>query len=613
MNPDGTSRFNVTAADIRSYDWQNLLAEHPERDCKTYYKVFGRQAHECELNADDLGQRVFALLNAVASFFPNFGSEMEPYRPFAQFHDGRRSLVPDDLSGQDLDTLNEIVGEIEDPEYRARVADVLWVRKRDYRAAQIAVSSFLEAAEAHKTSDGWPPYVERLERAAMISAKKGFESQRGAVVSSVEMAISEFEVYPESGLLCSRLMGILLLLGEGDPDHYIELSEKLARGFSAASEWNFAESYWRIAERWHRRNRDEGALQRSMIEASECLVERAEAAATLQPPQLGMAAHWMGKGLESLRRSRADTARIRVIHRRFITLQKEALSELKPFDFDPESIPGFTEERENVQQAVAGHFRDLDFERAVTRLALLCDPTDLEQLKEADREQSEGFIWDKVVGSNRLDRDGKVADFIPPTGMGGDPDETALRKRLVQQAAQSVWPLAVDWKIEPARRVIAAQHPIRLLDIAFLVTNNPFIREGHQGIYLRGIQAGFFGDWLVAMHLLVPQLEESIRYVLQNRGVVTSTRESDGTQKEKDINLLLWDETALEIFGPDILFDLRGILIERFGSNMRNELAHGLMHEGAFWSAESVYLWWLVIRLCWIGYRNAQPRTMDEE
>ncbi len=45
-----------------------------------------------------------------------------------------------------------------------------------------------------------------------------------------------------------------------------------------------------------------------------------------------------------------------------------------------------------------------------------------------------------------------------------------------------------------------------------------------------------------------------------------------------------------EIFGPDIAFDLRGILIERFGDNMRNEFAHGLMPEGAFYQPTADYL-----------------------
>jgi hypothetical protein len=73
----------------------------------------------------------------------------------------------------------------------------------------------------------------------------------------------------------------------------------------------------------------------------------------------------------------------------------------------------------------------------------------------------------------------------------------------------------------------------------------------------------------------------------------------------------LWMEEVEVIFGPDILFDLRGILIERFGCNLRNELAHGLMPEGAFYTAEAPYLWWLVIHLCYVGHVNIR-RTLDE-
>lgn len=237
----------------------------------------------------------------------------------------------------------------------------------------------------------------------------------------------------------------------------------------------------------------------------------------------------------------------------------------------------------------------------------------MEALKENERENSEDTIWDKLFGANRLDRDGKISEIMPAMGLGGDdPDQVAFRQKLVQTASMINWPTAVEWRIEPARFTILQEHSVRLKDLEFFVTNNPFIPKGHEGIYRRGIQAVFFGDWLVAMHLLIPQLETSLRHVLQQHGVVTSTLDSDGTQKERDINQLLWDPKADEIFGSDILFDLRGILIERFGCNMRNEMAHGLIYEGGFYRAESIYLWWLVIRMCWIGYKSI-PEDLPEE
>ncbi len=149
-------------------------------------------------------------------------------------------------------------------------------------------------------------------------------------------------------------------------------------------------------------------------------------------------------------------------------------------------------------------------------------------------------------------------------------------------------------------------------ELDFLVTNNLFIPEGHEGIYARGIQAGFFGDWLTAMHLLIPQIEASLRHVFQQAGVITSTLESDGTQKERDINALLWLPEMEKIFGPNVTFDLRGILIERFGYNMRNESTHGLMPEGAFYQHGTVYMWWLAIRLCWLGFKILLDQSNPE-
>src|SRR6185369_12046490 len=102
------------------------------------------------------------------------------------------------------------------------------------------------------------------------------------------------------------------------------------------------------------------------------------------------------------------------------------------------------------------------------------------------------------------------------------------------------WPLVVDWHLEPARVQLRLEHGIRTDSLQFLTSNNPFIPPGHEGIYNRGFLAGFAGDWLVAMHLLIPQVEASLRHVFQQYEVITSGMDADGTQKEKDLNQLLW-------------------------------------------------------------------------
>ncbi len=612
MKTEDSSDFGVSAEDLRKYPWQELLAAHPDKDCQTYYQVFGRTSATCRDAGDALGARVYHFLNVIASFRTVFGSETAPYRPVLQYFDGRRSTVPEDLSDPDLDALQGIVNEVEDVEFRARIADLLWVCRRDYKAAGIAVSSLLESSANLLSGELWPPFIERLDRAAAISVRKGFEAMRQTVIDTVELRITEFREDPKNGICCLRLMSILLFLGAGDPKQYAALAVELANGFASTAAWNFSEDYWLMAKSWYLKAGDEPSANAALIAAAECRISRAEEGLSKSPPELFFAAHWMAQGLDALRNAKAAPSRINEIHHHLLSLQKQSRTEFYPIGPDPESMPGFKEERARVHAAVTKHFSGIDFEKALFKLAFLRDPTSLEDLKKNELENSEGLIWDKIFGVTQLDQDGKVADVMQPLGLDHENlDQVALRKKLLHTSKTFGWPFAVEFQIEPARCIIADEHPISFRDLATLVKNNAFIPPGREGIYLRGIQAGFFGDWLVAMHLLVPQLEASFRYVLQQHGVVTSTLESDGTQKERDINQLLWDPTLGEIFDDDYLFDLRGILIEKFGCNLRNDLAHGLMSEREFYTAESVYLWWLVIRMCWMGYKAVPDELQD--
>ena len=611
MGKELESRFRVTAGDLRRYDWQARLAGHPRRECSSYYEVFVPCAKECEDASDELGGRVYGLLHVVASFHPNYDAKGNPYGPMWSNFDGKRSLMAEDLTDDDLQALRGILEEIADPEFRARVGDVLWESKRDYKAAQIAVRAFLESAKLHKTDDLWPPYTDRLERAAQLSAKLGFgQPLHREVVAVVEAAIKDFENNLKAGLLCHRLMMTALAHDTADTARYAALSERLAKDFAAEGNWDFSEDYWQLAENWHRKAKDATEAQRCQLAAAECLVSKAEKSLEDKKYGLGHAAHWMGRGVEALRQAKADPNRIKEIHRSFLELERLSLTEMRPMDFNVDEIPGFRESEEKVQEAAAAHVRGHDFERAVTRLAHITKPIDTAAIRKQIESQSEEFIWDKIVGTVALDHSGKVADTLPPVGFGSaDVEADSMRKKMVQHAREIHWPMQVSWKIEPARATILREHGIRRRDLFWLVAGNPFIPSGHEGMYLRGLQSGFFGDWLVAMHLLIPQLEASLRHVLQQHGVVTSTLEADGTQKERDLNQLLWIPELEEIFGPDTTFDLRGILIERFGHNMRNESAHGLMPEGAFYQAASVYLWWLVLRLCWTGYKLVQSSS----
>jgi hypothetical protein len=150
------------------------------------------------------------------------------------------------------------------------------------------------------------------------------------------------------------------------------------------------------------------------------------------------------------------------------------------------------------------------------------------------------------------------------------------------------------------------EHTFDLRDFLELTANNPFIPPGRELIFARGFHAGFQGNFLEALHLLIPQVENSLRHLLNRQGVVTSGLSPEGIQEELDLNALLEKPELKDILGEDLVFDLQGILTSRFGSNFRNLMAHGLLDQQAFYSYSAIYIWWLLLRICCLPLIIAQ-------
>ncbi len=588
--------LGVTVEELRTVDWQTVLEKATERECYAYFGILASKTDDFEKAGDDRMQRVFTLLALVTNLYPNYDSLVNPYAPIA---------LAEALHKDDVVALAGALDSIKDAELRARVGDVVWESSRNHVAARIAVEAFLESAKTLEPADLWPPFFDRLERALQLAAKLGFgEPLHLKVLAEIEAAIHRHESDVKSGILCCRLMDLLLKHDAGDAARYAALAERFANDFAKANNWNFAEWYWKLAVRWHRKAKNEPEAQRCELAAAECLVSKAEDGLKEGHSSHMFAAHWMGRGVVALRRARADPNRIQSVHQRLLEAQYASLKELDTIEINPAEIPGFLERAEEAQKEARKVVAGKQFQEALFRLAFMVFPSKPSEIRKQVENNAKEFILPHLGGTAILDEDGKVAAQAPPIGVGSPEEkESSIRDHMFQHAKEFTWPTHVRLFIEPARRQILHEHSFRLCDLEFLVASNPFIPDEHEMIYLRGLQSGFHGDWLMAMHLLIPQLENSIRFVLEQKGVVTSTLKSGGIQEDRNLDQLLAEPKAKEVFGEDIVFDLRGILLERFGHNLRNRFAHGEVSSGGFYAEASVYLWWLTLRLCCLGHR----------
>ncbi len=60
-------------------------------------------------------------------------------------------------------------------------------------------------------------------------------------------------------------------------------------------------------------------------------------------------------------------------------------------------------------------------------------------------------------------------------------------------------------------------------------------------------------------------------------------------------------EELIGMLGEDTDFDLRALLMERFGANVRNQHSHGLMDTQSYYSGTTCYFWGKTLNLVVTG------------
>ena len=160
----------------------------------------------------------------------------------------------------------------------------------------------------------------------------------------------------------------------------------------------------------------------------------------------------------------------------------------------------------------------------------------------------------------------------------------------MQLAAKRFQGLKVAITILPTIDQIRLHNYIRVDSFLPFVTDNPFVPRGHEAIFAKGLYYGLIGDFFLCAHTLLPQVENSLRYLLNQRGIITSSYSDEGIQEDWDLGRLLYDVPELKvILGEDIVFDLQTLLVSRFGDNLRNNAAHGKLAYNQLFSEAVIY------------------------
>ena len=148
---------------------------------------------------------------------------------------------------------------------------------------------------------------------------------------------------------------------------------------------------------------------------------------------------------------------------------------------------------------------------------------------------------------------------------------------------------------------IVTQHHISDDIFAAVLEYSPFVPSDLVNTFSRAYARFFQGDYVSAIYILTPLLENSLRHVLKSTGHDVTIFD-DATQTQQDRTLsTLFEQMRPEldsIFTRAITADIEHVFLSKPGPYLRHALAHGLLHDGDPYQADAIYACSLMFGLC---------------
>lgn len=159
---------------------------------------------------------------------------------------------------------------------------------------------------------------------------------------------------------------------------------------------------------------------------------------------------------------------------------------------------------------------------------------------------------------------------------------------------------------------IRSRFVIEESDVKKIVDVSCAIPEGRKESYTKGLMFGFSGDFLTALSILIPQIENAVRYLAVECGEPVYNMNEEGIEEIKTMHAVLELEGVKESLDEDLIFALNTIFCSKFGFNMRNNVAHGMLDDQAFQSFKALYIWWFALKFCYLFCGKLQEENRSK-
>lgn len=544
--------------------------------------VFKDEDREC-LDTEEEKQ-VFDLLKNVSSMAIKVNKKGVTFHPFMVW-EGKRTFSIEDLTEDDYKTMESLVLEQLPINIRARIADVLWTQKKNYKAAIVAAKAYYELFCLFFTDEYWVCTLDMIKRTLFISAQinqKDIYNEAGDKLFNHVVKVNG----QDKDFQSLRLLDILVEQEYGDFKILLTVIENIIN--NNIDDVSKVEQAYRLKVECLYKIKDSVAAKKSNIDLADYYVNYAEGilGTTLQGAL--QAERFYQKAIE-LYRNNGEAAKGEVVLRRLVEIQKEIPKQMVPvkMKFDVSGV------NTNIDENMAG----LTFEESIIRLTQMVLFPKKDDIKKKLYKEYNNSPISHMFGKNLVNASGQTVLALKPLNFNDPESDLELLDLHLHQKALEEQKISGDVWLKYAFYYIRNNYEFELTDLDFLVCNNPIIPTGRENIFRSAIYMVLKGQYYEAMHILAPQVENLFRNIAKEVGGLTITLETDGASKEKVLKSIFDLPELLDCYDNDILFLFKGLLNEQAGANIRNEIAHGITSEYMASSGAYLYFAGAVIKL----------------
>jgi hypothetical protein len=461
------------------------------------------------------------------------------------------------------------------PILRARYADLVWDFKKlvtqqppHYSMAQIVIDSTIEVAQRNCHSQK-VNVKKRLERALSLAIALN-DDDRVQNVADATIAYEDAVTDDSKPGLWGFAYDILfdndkVKLSAAQTQKLInDLEGHLQRASDTSNNrevdpWAVESAALRLAKHYRKIGSKEDT-KRVIMAVRDAFLQASSKASALQTSA------WFQRVHATLREfgfsDEADEISIQLRE-----IGKKAQSELKPFSYTME-VP-----KEKVEAYIAALTAG-ELEDALTKITTHYIPQKSEvekQLKELASKAPVAFL----IPIELQDDAGR------PLAKVGSLEED-LPGQTVKQMSQN---LAIEAVF--LRRVfesLVKQYPAFADRCVNYLFRSPIFKEDRRQIIQLGIEEYAKGNHMEAVHLLIPQIENAIRVLVETAGGSILKPARGGGFHLKVLDDLLRDPLLTQVFGENAVFYFSAMLIDQRGWNLRNCVCHGLCDASEFGS-----------------------------